>query len=112
MFLQFLQNRWGRAIMWLGIALAVLVALTIVAIDVFKVGSVALPPAVTVDVTPLEQGWKPGWQIGQSQWFHHADQGTKILNYEWFLALQQRSEERRVGKESVTRREPCRRTEK
>ena len=86
---KFFQRRLGWTIKWSGIVLVTLVVLVTLAIDVFKVGSVAVPPAVVVSVTPLEQGWEPGWQVGQSQWFHHADQGTKVLNYDWFLALQQ-----------------------
>jgi len=89
MLRKFFQSRLGWAMKWSGIVLASLVVLAIIAIDVFKVGSIALPPVVAVNVTPQEQGWTEGWQVGQSQWFHHADQGTKILNYDWFLALQQ-----------------------
>lgn len=37
----------------------------------------------------LDQNWRPGWEVGQAQWFHHASQGTKILPYDWFMALEQ-----------------------
>lgn len=86
---KFFQSRVGRAVKWTVISLVVLALLAIVLLDGFKVGSVPLPPAVDVELSTLQQGWNPGWKIGQSQWFHHADQGTRILNYDWFLALDQ-----------------------
>ena len=86
---KFIHSRLGKTIKWLGIAFVALLLLAILLLDVFKIGSVALPPASAVEVVPLEQGWSPGWKVGEAQWFHHADQGTKILNYEWFLALEQ-----------------------
>lgn len=30
-----------------------------------------------------------GWSEGQRAWFYHASQGTKIMPYAWFLALEQ-----------------------
>ena len=89
MAIKFFQSRLGITVKWLGMVLVALLLLAILLFDVFKVGSVALPPAVDLEVVPLEQGWDPGWEIGQSQWLHHADQGTKILNYDWFMALEQ-----------------------
>jgi hypothetical protein len=89
MALQFFQSRLGKTIKWLGMVLVALLLLAILLLDVFKVGSVPLPPAVDVDVATLEQGWNPGWKVGEAQWFHHADQGTKVLHYNWFLALDQ-----------------------
>jgi hypothetical protein len=41
------------------------------------------------DVRNLDQGWMPGWEAGQSNWFHHASQGTMMLPYDWFMALEQ-----------------------
>jgi hypothetical protein len=89
MTVKFLQSRLGKTIKWLGIGLVSLLLLAILLFDVFKVGSVALPPAIDVKVSTLEQGWNPGWEVGQSQWFHHAEQGTKVLHYDWFMALEQ-----------------------
>jgi hypothetical protein len=89
MAVKFFHTLLGKMVKWLGIGLVALLLLAILLLDGFKVGGVALPPAVTIKVTPLEQGWDSGWEVGQSQWFHHADQGTKILNYDWFLALEQ-----------------------
>jgi hypothetical protein len=40
-------------------------------------------------VEHLGQGWMPGWEVGQSNWFHHASQGTMMLPYDWFMALEQ-----------------------
>ena len=56
----------------------------------FEVGGVAVPhpPRVAdADVDHPEQHWT----ADQARWFHHASQGTKILPYEWFLALEQPS---------------------
>lgn len=39
--------------------------------------------------TTLQQNWEPGWEVGQAQWFHHASQGTKMVPYDWFMALEQ-----------------------
>ncbi len=89
MAVSFFQSRLGKTVKWLGIVLVGLLLLAIFLLDVLNVGGIALPPAVDVQVASLEQGWDGGWEIGQSQWFHHADQGTKILNYDWFRALEQ-----------------------
>ena len=47
------------------------------------------PPAAPAPVTKvvwLEQGWTPQ----QSAWFYHlANQGSRLVPYEWFLALEQ-----------------------
>ena len=53
-------------------------------------GCANLPAREPIDrwVT-LDQNWDQGWDVGQSQWFHHASQGTKILPYDWFMALEQ-----------------------
>ena len=39
----------------------------------------------------LDQNWTPGWKYGQTSWYHHASQGTMILPYDWFMALEQPS---------------------
>src|SRR5262245_56721760 len=88
MAVRFFHSRLGKVIVWSGTAVAAVMLLIVLLIDVFKVGNISLPPAVSVSVTPLDQGWESGWDVGQSQWFHHADQGTRILNYEWFMALE------------------------
>jgi len=75
--------------LWLAGGLIGLLVLMVVLIDVFKIGSIPLPSAVAVQFVPLQQGWDEGWDNGQSQWFHHADQGTTVLNYDWFRALPQ-----------------------
>src|SRR5207248_4726645 len=31
------------------------------------------------------QNWKPA----DAEWFHHASQGTRIMRYDWFMALEQ-----------------------
>jgi mono/diheme cytochrome c family protein len=46
------------------------------------------PPAGSQLVT-LDQGWKEGWGTDGRQWFHHASQGTRIMPYAWFVALEQ-----------------------
>ena len=50
MALKFFQSRLGKTIKWLGMVLVALLLLAILLIDVFKVGSVALPPAVDVEL--------------------------------------------------------------
>src|SRR5579864_4044961 len=37
------------------------------------------------DLVRLEQGWSDD----QRQWFHHTAQGTRLVPYKWFMALQQ-----------------------
>lgn len=71
-----------------GVAVVLLV-LAIILIDVLRVLTVSVPPRESVQVTVAAQGWKPGWQVGEADWFHHASQGTRILPYRWFMALEQ-----------------------
>src|SRR5262245_41691766 len=76
---------WG---MRLGGLLLLLLAAAFLLLDVFKVGSVVLPENQPLkQVVNLPQGWPPGWQVGETHWFHHANQGTGVLRYDWFLAL-------------------------
>ncbi len=39
----------------------------------------------------LEQNWKSGWADGEASWYHHASQGTMMIPYDWFMALEQPS---------------------
>ena len=39
----------------------------------------------------LDQNWKSGWAVGEADWYHHASQGTMIIPYDWFMALEQPS---------------------
>lgn len=41
------------------------------------------------NVVHLDQGWPEGWKVGQSNWYHHASQGTIIVPYDWFVCLEQ-----------------------
>lgn len=47
--------------------------------------SQVMPAFQQVDVVSTDQNWKPQ----QSEWFHHASQGTMMIPYKWFLALEQ-----------------------
>ncbi len=50
-------------------------------------GAVAVPLPTEVTVARLDQGWSdtdPAWN---SRDYHHMSQGTKILPYAWFMAL-------------------------
>lgn len=85
----FFQSTLGRMVLWGGGGLVGLLVVLYLITDVFQAFNIALPPAVPVKVEPLEQGWKSGWEIGESQWFHHANQGTRVIRYDWFLALRQ-----------------------
>jgi len=74
---------------WFGGTVFLLLALAYLLLDVFKVGSITLPESQPVQqVVHLEQGWPQGWKVGETHWFHHANQGTKVLRYDWFLALE------------------------
>jgi len=44
-----------------------------------------MPAYKPVDV----QYGKQNWSAGQREWFYHAPQGTELMPYEWFLALEQ-----------------------
>jgi hypothetical protein len=71
--------------------LTLVVGTVFLVFGVFHVGSIDLPLAETVTERNIEhpaQNWKYGWGLNQTQWFHHASQGTKILPYEWFMALE------------------------
>ena len=62
----------------------------VVAFDVFKVGGVPLPNPPQIDRwVSVPQNRPSGWDDKGMDWFHHANQGTRILPYEWFLALRQ-----------------------
>jgi mono/diheme cytochrome c family protein len=39
--------------------------------------------------THLDQNWQAGWEVGQTDWFHHASQGTMIVPFDWFMSLEQ-----------------------
>ena len=84
---------WKTLAVLAGVAGA-LVGLAFVVFEVVKVGEVRTPRVEVVERAyrdELDQGWKPGWGIdplNQTQWFHHANQGTRILPYAWFLALE------------------------
>jgi mono/diheme cytochrome c family protein len=78
---------------WLYWALAAVVGfgiLVFVVFDVLRIGSVAVPPSEPVTVVTLEQNWQSGWDDHYgSDWYHHADQGTRVMRYKWFMALEQ-----------------------
>jgi hypothetical protein len=44
-----------------------------------------MPAYKAVDVQPVNQNWSPD----QQKWFHHTPQGTELLPYKWFIALEQ-----------------------
>jgi hypothetical protein len=48
--------------------------------------------AQTDTLVKLDQNWKPGWNYDQSNWYHHASQGTMLMPYDWFMALEQPTE--------------------
>ena len=80
---------WKKLLCYVLVLLAVLVLLVVVAIDGFRVGSVKLPEVTQVEkVVHLDQGWPDGWDVGGKQWFHHVSQGTFLIDYNWFLALE------------------------
>ncbi len=44
-----------------------------------------MPPYKPVEVAFLKQNWSPD----QREWFYHTAQGTELIPYKWFLALEQ-----------------------
>jgi hypothetical protein len=50
-----------------------------------KRSSEDMPPYKPVDVRFKSQNWSPD----QREWFYHTAQGTELLPYKWFLALEQ-----------------------
>jgi cytochrome c5 len=50
-----------------------------------EVGGVAVPQPTAVTVVRLDQGWKS--VEAETRDYHHTSQGTKILPYSWFMAL-------------------------
>ena len=88
----FRKCRYRTVVICLITLLVCVAVAAVLLIEVFGVGSIALPPLQPVEeVVHLNQGWEDGWQVGQKQWFHHASQGTTFsgLRYEWFMALEQ-----------------------
>ena len=81
------STRLRRITLFVGAGALVFLIVLFILVDVFQIFNVSLPPAQTVKVQTLSQGWNAGWRVGESQWFHHANQGTKILRYDWFRAL-------------------------
>ena len=82
--------RWKKLAKWVGLPVLSLLVIVVVAIEVFSFGRFVVPPKEPVkEMIFLDQGWEDGWEIGQSQWYHHASQGTKLLRYDWFIALEQ-----------------------
>ena len=74
------------------VALALLVGVAYLATEVYHIGGVDIPEDQTIPASRTEhppQHWKEGWGLDGTQWFHHANQGTKILPYAWFMALEQ-----------------------
>jgi hypothetical protein len=70
-------------------AIAAILVILLVVIKIYRDNfTVALPQYPPVGkVVWLDQHWTPQ----QSDWFHHADQGTQTFGipYEWFIALEQ-----------------------
>lgn len=83
------QRKLLRFLKWSAAIVALVGVAAVVAIEVFHVGTVAVPEYKPVAAKPLSQNWAPGWGVGQTQWFHHASQGTRLLRLEWFVALEQ-----------------------
>ena len=82
-------NRWRIAI----VAAAIGATLFIVLIP-NELGGVSVPRpdrvlAQNETVINANQHWPWGWKPGEAQWFHHANQGTRILPYDWFVNLEQ-----------------------
>ena len=78
------------------LTIAVVLAFLAVAVVQFDLLGVPVPRPETVKPENLvrlseSQGWPDGWKIGQSNWFRHTSQGTRILPKSWFMNLRQPS---------------------
>jgi hypothetical protein len=87
-FGRFLERPWSlrevvRVLAGL-VAAALLIALGLA--PAFELGGVIAPRPERVAVVRLDQGWDE-WK--DSRWFHHTSQGTRVMPYDWFLALEQ-----------------------
>jgi mono/diheme cytochrome c family protein len=83
------RTRLRRTIVGALLTLIVLFVAAVLALDVFGVGTPAMPNPQPVDkIVSLPQNWPDGWEPGQRQWFHHATQGTTIMPYEWLISLE------------------------
>lgn len=74
---------WKRAVVWLGFAVASLCAAYVI-LDVYEVGGVPMPEPSKVTIARTDQGWTELL----SRRYHHTSQGTRILPYKWFMALE------------------------
>ena len=63
-----------------------LTKLTFALVAIFVVGCTELPTYVPPDSQAYAE---QGWTDAQRSWFYHASQGTKIMPYAWFMALEQ-----------------------
>jgi mono/diheme cytochrome c family protein len=52
---------------------------------IFDRPTMHMPERPTVQVSFLDQNWTPA----QRQWFDHAGQGSELMPYAWFMALEQ-----------------------
>ncbi|HYP26354.1 MAG TPA: cytochrome c [Blastocatellia bacterium] len=68
-------------------SIILLIALGVLTLHSFsnEASSPAAPAATNGDVIFLDQGWS----AGERQAYYHADQGTRLMPYNWFLALEQ-----------------------
>jgi len=91
------MNTPRRKKLWILLALVAAVPVAaVLALDVFHAFSVNMPEVAAVDPAHRDdllekQGWTRGWGVKpltQAQWFHHTPQGTIILPYDWFVALE------------------------
>lgn len=69
------------------VSLVLLLALGVLALNDFsnEARSHAAPVSMQGDVTFLDQGWS----VDDRQAYYHTDQGTRLIPYNWFLALEQ-----------------------
>ena len=86
-----MKKRLGKILLWLLVP-AVIIGAVYLALDIFHLGGIDAPEMHVFkaeEVQHVDQNWKNDWSLTGTKWFHHANQGTKILPYAWFMALEQ-----------------------
>lgn len=77
-----MKPKTRKILKWLAIAAVVIAVIALAAYLLFP----GLPKSIKVyDVVQLNQQWTPE----ERQWFYHTSQGSRLMPYKWFLALEQ-----------------------
>ena len=93
------RRKWSfrRIFLRLAVVAAAIFVLAVVLLDVYRITMRSFPeprPVAGEFVTLPQDGWEPKdpgwhWDAAGRDWFHHVEQGTTIMPYEWLIALEQ-----------------------